>query len=64
LPFGAACAALAIALVMNVDEDRRSIAPQQNIAPIEALEPEQIDRSVEDLEMLRQFSTPAQINRV
>jgi hypothetical protein len=63
LSFGAALTTVAVAVVLNVP-DRHQIAPSpavlQPAAQVETLEPEQIERSIEDFEMLRQFSTPAQ----
>jgi hypothetical protein len=68
LSFGAACATLAFVLMLYVPDqrqmpDQRPSAPlpaTPRTAPAETLEPEQIERSLEDLEMLHQFSMPAQ----
>jgi hypothetical protein len=60
LSIGAACATAAVIFVISSRSSRQSSAAQPHNAPVsqtESLEPEQIERSVEDLEMLRQFST-------
>lgn len=62
LSFGAACATLALVVLFRGSDGqpnphRPAVQPT---ARVEALEVEQIDRSIEDLEMLRQFSTAAQ----
>lgn len=54
----AACATLVVAVALNSPDRREPPAAVQPVALVEALEPEQIERSLEDLEMLRQFSTP------
>lgn len=49
------CGLLACALLL---ESPPAAAPPES-SRIEALEPEQVDRAVEDMEMLRQFTVPA-----
>lgn len=58
LPIGVAVAALAITIVLN--QPAKTVPQSVPAGQSEALDPEQIERSAEDLEMLRQFSTPAQ----
>lgn len=63
LSFGAACATIAVMFVLNGPERRSSepvSPPVQPVSIVESLEPDQIERSIEDFEMLRQFSTPVQ----
>lgn len=58
--FAAACATVALAILINVPGSSPVPAPQTDTPFVQALEPEQIDRSIEDFEMLRQFSSPGQ----
>jgi hypothetical protein len=57
-PFAAACAAAALAMFLNVPATRPVPGPVHERTRVEILEPEQIERAVEDVEMLRQFSIP------
>jgi hypothetical protein len=52
------CATLALAVFLNMPDS--SHLPVAEPPRMEALETEQIERAVEDMDMLRQFSTPAQ----
>ncbi|HYO83765.1 MAG TPA: hypothetical protein VES20_20350 [Bryobacteraceae bacterium] len=65
LSVAAACAALLLAVVLHFpgtgDADAR-VGPSSGSA-VEKLEAEQVDRAAEDLDMLRQFSTPARDKR-
>ena len=63
LSFAAACATVVMLFVLNIPDARTPAVLEPGVTQVEALEPEQIERSVEDLEMLRQFSTPGQINQ-
>lgn len=58
LPFAAACAAVALALMLHVPGRNPAAPTVQERNRIESLEAEQIERALEDVEMLRQFSTP------
>jgi hypothetical protein len=55
LSLAGACATLALAVLLNVPDP--APAPLPETTRIESLEPEQIERAVEDMDMLRQFST-------
>ena len=63
---GAACAALAVALLVNAPSDRPR-TQQPSVPPVsamedaraDAVEPEQLERALEDLEMLKQLSPSA-----
>jgi anti-sigma factor RsiW len=57
VPFAAAAATAALAFFLNLPATNPGV-PVQERSRIEALEPEQIERAVEDVDMLRQFSTP------
>ena len=60
LPLAAGCAAMALALIVNMPRH----APVSVQAPemrVENIDAEQLERAVEDMEMLRQFSSTGQI---
>ena len=58
LSLAGACATLAFAVLINVPSPTPEPLPETT--RIEALETEQIERAVEDMEMLRQFSMASQ----
>ena len=52
----AACGALAVALVVHNPVSQPVVEPQFQGTKIETVEPEQVERALEDLEMLKQLS--------
>ena len=60
LPLAAGCAAMALAVIVSIPGSAPVPTPVQEVR-VEAIEPEQLERAVEDMEMLRQFSTPGQV---
>ncbi len=61
LALTAVCATVVAALFLRPSAERGTDRERRETVRIEALEPEQIDRTIEDMEMLRQFSTPGQV---
>lgn len=55
LSFGAACAALTVMFVVQAPV-KQSVAPQYHETTKVEVEPEQVERALEDLEMLKQLS--------
>jgi hypothetical protein len=58
LPLAAACAVIAVAFVLNTPQEASRPSAGETQFGVESLEPEQIERAAEDVEMLRLFSTP------
>jgi hypothetical protein len=56
--------AMAMALLIPAAPDRPTASLNQESSAGEPLEAEQVERTVEDLDMLRQFSTPARQPRI
>jgi anti-sigma factor RsiW len=57
LSVGAACAAMAVTLFINTPVNQPKVAPSiHQTTRTEAVEPEQLERTLEDLEMLKQLS--------
>jgi len=54
----AACVTVIAAIVISVPQ-RPAATPVQESSRIETLEPEQVERTLEDLEMLKQLSLPS-----
>jgi hypothetical protein len=63
LPLAAGCAAMALAVFVSIPGQRPLPSHVQEVR-VESIEPEQLERAVEDMDMLRQFSTPAQIQKL
>jgi hypothetical protein len=66
LSVGAACAAVAVALLVNTPGDDRPLPHQPSTPSVvvddtraDSMEPEQLERALEDLEMLKQLSPSA-----
>jgi len=62
LSLGAACAALAVALITHNPPGQPLMTPQLQGTKAETVEPEQVERALEDLEMLKQISASAATN--
>ena len=60
LPLAAGCATMLLAVIVSIPGPAPVPTPVQEVR-VEAIEPEQLERAVEDMEMLRQFSTPGQV---
>ena len=52
----AACLTIIAGIFLYSPEKTRPAAPPQELSRVEALEPEQVERGLEDLEMLKQLS--------
>ena len=53
----ATCLIIVVGIVLQSPEKTKAVAPQQESLRLEVLEPEQVERGLEDLEMLKQLST-------
>jgi hypothetical protein len=51
-----ACLIIVIGIILRPPEKANPAAPQQESLRLEVLEPEQVERGLEDLEMLKQLS--------
>ena len=63
LPVAAGCAAMALAVLISVPGQGPLPSSVQEVR-VESIEPEQLERAVEDMDMLRQFSTASQVQKL
>ena len=60
LPLAAGCVAMALAVMVSIPGQGPLASPVEEVR-VESIEPEQLERAVEDMDMLRQFSTTGQV---